>query len=180
MSQFEAHFNNSKLDVKDEWTTPAWIYSRLNLVWEFTVDAAATSVNRKHRYFWSIYDNGLSRSWKGHVVFCNPPFTKGGYKPWISKAVREFVTGQSEIVMVLPFKPETVAFRKVWNNAHYMIVPYRRIKYVPPRGTPLKYNAATFPSCVVAFTERELRKKEIARLSQIGYVLDLYQGYKKS
>lgn len=178
MSQFKQHFYESKLNIKDEWETPKWIFWRLNTVFGFTVDAAATRDNRKCRNYWTIDDDGLKQPWLNHIVFCNPPFTDGSYKRWIEKAKREHVINSVESVLVLPFKPETKAFRPLWLYAKYLIIPYRRIKYDPPQGKVLENNGApTFPSCVACFTYRELTNNDIKTLSKIGRVLNLHIGY---
>ncbi len=178
MSQFKQQFYNSRHDIKDEWITPDWIFSRLNGVFGFTIDAAATRENRKCRNYWTVTDDGLSQPWINQVVFCNPPYTNGQYKHWVNKAKREFVINGVESVLVLPLKPETRAFRPIWLYAKYIIIPYRRIKFDPPEGKVLKGGGSpSFPSCVVSFTNRELTADNILALSKIGRILNLYKGY---
>lgn len=176
LSQFKQQYLNSELDIKDEWETPNWILTRLGSIFRFTIDAAATKSNRKRRRYWGIEDNGLEQSWKGEVVFCNPPFTKGKYKHWIKKAADEHRDNGVESVLILPFKPETRAFHPVWDYARYLILPRRRTKFYPPdwkRGD--KLSSPTFYVCVVAFT-RPLMLFQLESLTKVGRIIDLHKG----
>jgi len=176
LSQFKQQFLNSELDIKDEWETPNWIFTRLGSIFQFTIDAAATRENRKRRRYWSIEDNGLEQNWKSEVVFCNPPFTKGKYKHWIKKAADEHKENGVESVLVLPYKPETRAFWDVWDYARYLVLPRRRTKFYPPgwkSGDPL--GSPTFYACIVCFT-RPLELFQLTSLNKVGRIIDLYKG----
>lgn len=179
MSQFDQKFLNSDLDIKDEWETPRWLRAIVGVPFGgFTVDAAANAENATCSTFWSIKDDGIEQDWKGHRVFCNPPYTGGRYGPWIAKATDEYITNGVTTVMILPMKLVTQAFADVWKFAHYLIVPYRRIKFYPPKDHELdpKDSAPTFDSCIVIWCTHDLSFDHLKRLSRAGRVIDLHTG----
>lgn len=67
-----ACFSSKKMD----YGTPRRLFEELNDEFEFTIDVAASSENAKCARFYSEKDDGLSKSWEGEVVFCNPPYGK--------------------------------------------------------------------------------------------------------
>ena len=161
------------LNPKDQWETPEWIFKILNSIFAFTIDVAATPDNSKVKSFYTMGDDGLAQDWSGESVFANPPHTDGAYTPWIEKAADEFHENLVETVMVLPFNSETHGFRPVWKYAHYLVRPYARIRYAlngVEQGSP------PFDSCIAIFTHESLGVDELLSLSEIGYVIDLFEG----
>jgi len=165
--------SNVPLIEKDQWETPDYVFKPLNAVFSFTIDVAATTANARVKNFYTADDDGLAQDWSGETVFCNPPHTGGAYGTWIKKAVGEFHEQLTETVMVLPFNSDTQGFRPVWKYAHYLIRPYGRIRYTmggEDRGVPW------FDSCIVVFTHETLDTEDLLALSEIGYVIDLFEG----
>lgn len=86
-------------EVDDRATTPEMFAELAERFGGFTIDVAASAANTKCERFYSIYDNGLARSWAGERVWCNPPYSD--IRPWVEKAWIE--AGHAElIVMLLP------------------------------------------------------------------------------
>jgi phage N-6-adenine-methyltransferase len=85
-------------DVDDRATIPE-VFDPLNERFAFTVDVAAAAHNTKCKRFFSVEDDGLVRSWQGHSVWCNPPYSD--IRPWVEKAWEECHATRS-IVMLLP------------------------------------------------------------------------------
>ena len=56
----------------DQWATPQDFFDKLNEEFHFTLDPCADASNHKCDEYFTIEDDGLSKSWKGHTVFCNP------------------------------------------------------------------------------------------------------------
>ncbi len=80
------NIGTSKSKKSVEWYTPSWVFERLAL--NFDLDPASphdmdTAVPAVSKY--TIFDDGLSRSWSG-CVWLNPPY--GKTTPiWMSKMV---------------------------------------------------------------------------------------------
>ena len=95
----------------DLFNTPDYLFSQLNDIYDFTVDAACMSNNKKTDKGFCVDQgmDGLKSSWRGHRVFCNPPFSQK--KEWIQKAIGEVEQGGCPIcVMVLPLNCMSTIF----------------------------------------------------------------------
>lgn len=66
----------------------------------FTVDVAAAAHNTKCERFYDRPADGLSQSWAGERVWCNPPYSQLKHGAWTAKAWAE--TSAEVIVMLLP------------------------------------------------------------------------------
>jgi len=66
---------------------------------EFTLDVAAAAHNAKCERYFDLETNGLSQSWAGERVWCNPPYS--AIEPWVRKAWAEAPLTRG-IVMLLP------------------------------------------------------------------------------
>lgn len=83
-------------DLVDDRALPSDAFEKLNARFNFTVDAAASQHNAKLPRFWSILESGLTASWKGERVYCNPPYSS--IEPWVEKAWSET---EAELVVIL-------------------------------------------------------------------------------
>lgn len=119
----------------NEWATPQAFFDELNKEFDFTLDPCATPQNAKcARYFTKEID-GLAQSWRGEVVFCNPPYGRDISK-WVAKAYAETLSGGAKLVVLLiPARTDTAYF-------HDYI--YKSTKYVSSADayTSTKANAA--------------------------------------
>lgn len=125
----------------NEWATPQAFYNELNKEFHFTLDPCATVENAKCEKFYTEQQNGLLQSWKGEIVFCNPPY--GRQLPlWVKKCCEEAENGAT-VVMLIPARTDTKYFHKYIYNKH-------EIRFIKGR---LHFNdskqAAPFPSMVV-------------------------------
>ena len=53
----------------DEWSTPKDFYEKIDAEFHFTLDPCATEENHKTETYFTIKDNGLSKSWGGTACF---------------------------------------------------------------------------------------------------------------
>lgn len=84
MRDHSVHFSS----LTPEWATPQDFYNTLDAEFGFTLDPCATQDNAKCEKFFTEEDDGLAQSWKGHVVFMNPPYGRViGH--WVKKAHNE-------------------------------------------------------------------------------------------
>ena len=88
----------------------------LNDRFAFTVDVAAAPHNAKCPRFYTRQDDGLSKSWAGESVWCNPPYSSIG--PWVAKAWLEHPAARA-IAMLLPANRTEQAW---WQD---LVEPYR-------------------------------------------------------
>lgn len=127
----------------DEWATPQEIFDELDGEFHFDLDPCATSGNHKCENFYTLQDNGLSRSWGGHRVFCNPPYSEIG--KWVEKCYREGCKDNTTVVLLIPSRTDTKYF-------HNFIYQRAEIRFIRGR---LKFgesaNSAPFPSMIVIF-----------------------------
>lgn len=67
-----------------EWSTPQWLFDKLNAVHHFDLDVCASAENHKCEYYFDKSQDGLSREWVG-TVWMNPPYGREIWK-WVKKA----------------------------------------------------------------------------------------------
>lgn len=53
----------------DKWSTPQWLFDRLNNIFCFTLDACADNANHKCEKYFTEEQNGLNQSWGGTEHF---------------------------------------------------------------------------------------------------------------
>lgn len=124
-----------------EYETPRATYEALNQEFGFTLDPCCTSENHKCCKYYTKEDDGLSKSWSGETVFCNPPYGREIGK-WVAKCRHEADHGAT-VVMLIPARTDVAWF-------HDYIYGISEIRFLRGR---LRFNAhkenAPFPSMVV-------------------------------
>lgn len=93
----QTRYAGSKRHVDDR-ALPQADFEILNQRFRFSIDAAASAENAKCKRFWTEETDGLSQSWAGERVYCNPPYSS--IEPWVQKAWMERLA--QIIVMLLP------------------------------------------------------------------------------
>ena len=151
MASFAGKFDSAKQD----WETPQELFDELNKEFNFTLDAAASSQNKKTKRFFSKEVDGLSQSWRGETVWLNPPYGDKGYKisDWVKKASDERLNGATT-VMLIPARTNT-------NWFHDVCLKYGEVRFL--RGRPKFGNAAhglPQPLCFVIFRAALGEKKD--------------------
>ena len=137
-------FDKNKFDgVKTVWATPDDFFQPLNNEFQFTIDVAADSENKKVERFFNEETNGLNQNWKNEVVWCNPPY--GRIVPtWIQKAKDEAKNGCTSVLLILA-KTNTKWFHNLCMSANEIRFVKGRPKFVGAKdGLP-------FPLMLVIF-----------------------------
>lgn len=136
--------------ARDERVTPDDLFAELDAEHHFTIDVAADAGNAKCARFYTVEDDGLQKSWKGEVVWCNPPFSE--VDKWIAKAKAEGDAG-AKVVMLLPANTDTRWF-------HNIVLPFGDIRYMKGR-IRFKHqpHAAPFPTMIVTFPKQQPAKR---------------------
>lgn len=84
-------------DPTDNRATPPDWFAEMHARFRFTLDAAASDENHKLPRYFTRQTDGLSQSWAGERVFCNPPFSRLG--EWVRKAWAE--THRTPLIVLL-------------------------------------------------------------------------------
>lgn len=154
----------------DEIGTPRWLFHKINAAYVLTYDAFASHENAlcdsystiEGTYYADIAArsgvcgepfqlsdlDGLTTSWRGQRVFCNPPYGRGDikgrnlYDDCVDKMIEER-NNAAIIVALLKVDTSTKRWQKVMQYAHIDYLP--RIKYAGMSGK------ATFASAVCVF-----------------------------
>lgn len=142
----------------DEYVTPKWLFDKLNEKYHFTLDPCATHQNHQCDKYYTVEDNGLSKSWLGERVFINPPYSNVGV--WIRKAYEEnqrHEVGNPICILLIPARVDTRWFHEYCMEADEIGFIKGRLKFdnpsLPswkPDGSH-KVSPAPFPSMVVSF-----------------------------
>ena len=128
----------------DQWATPQEFFDSLNSEFHFDLDPCADEYNHKCEKYFTASDNGLSQSWGGYRVFCNPPYGRELHK-WVEKAYREGHKDHTLVCMLIPARTDTKYFHDyIKNRAEVRFIP-GRLKFGEAK------NAAPFPSMLVIF-----------------------------
>ena len=129
----------------DQWATPQYFYDELNSEFEFTLDPCADECNHKCERYFTKEINGLSQSWAGERVFCNPPYGRE-IGDWVKKCYEEVLKECQLVVLLVPARTDTKWFH------NYIYKKATEIRFIKGR---LKFgdakNSAPFPSMVVIF-----------------------------
>jgi len=145
---------------KQDWSTPSDFFDKLS--WRFgpfDLDPCATPHNTKCVNFYTEAEDGLSKDWAGHTVFCNPPYGRSSID-WIQKAYKESRKENTKVVMLLPARTDTIAWHKYVMKADEIYFVKGRLKFGDSQ------NAAPFPSAVVVFSG--FRETENPRIGTIN------------
>lgn len=132
---------------RDDWETPQALFDRLDAIHHFTLDPCSTDANAKCAKHYTAADDGLSRSWEGETVFCNPPYGRN-IAAWVRKCADE--SRHATIVMLIPARTDTAYFHDhIYNKARIEFIR-GRLKF-ERGGVPML--SAPFPSMLVYFND---------------------------
>lgn len=142
----ELMFSSKAMD----WETPQAFFDQLDSEFHFTLDPCADKYNHKCDFYFTKDENGLVQSWRGHTVFCNPPYGRA-IKDWVIKCSEESGHPGTTIVLLIPARTDTAYF-----HDYIYQKPNVEIRFLRGR---LKFgsgkNCAPFPSMVVIFRSGE-------------------------
>lgn len=135
----------------DEWYTPIDFFEELDWEFNFDLDPCSTDENAKCKMHYTKKENGLTKDWSGHNVFCNPPYGRE-LKYWVKKARVTHLKNirmkkDNVVVMLIPARTDTKWFHDYIYNKNNV-----EVRFIKGR---LKFggckNPAPFPSMVVIF-----------------------------
>jgi site-specific DNA-methyltransferase (adenine-specific) len=127
----------------EEWETPAYVFTPLNLEFKFQVDVCATSENAKCKIYFDKSADGLKGEWSPFRCWMNPPYGRDISK-WVKKAFNESQRG-ALVVCLIPSRTDT----KWW---HDWVMRASEIRFVSGRiSFGSSKNSAPFPSCIAIY-----------------------------
>lgn len=152
------HPQQPRSDEVDDRALPQDIFNELNKRFRFTVDVAAAQHNAKLERFYDRGNCGLSRSWAGERVYCNPPYSN--ITPWVVKAWRE--VDAELIVMLLPanrtgqawWQKHVERFRDRWNSRLRVEFLPGRIRFLKPGRSVVGPNERPLFGCALLIFEQ--------------------------
>ena len=112
----------------NEWGTPQSFFDKLNKQHNFTLDPCATKDNAKCKKFYTVKDDGLSKSWVGETVFLNPTYGKQ-LKHWRRKAYEESRNANTTVVLLCPSRTDTQYFHNYMMKASELRFVKGRLKF---------------------------------------------------
>ncbi len=114
--------------ASEHWATPKDVYAKLDAEFGFTLDPCPLNG-----------DGGLTRSWRGERVYCNPPYGRG-VASWLAKA------SEAELaVYLLPARTDTVWWHEYAMQAQEIRFLRGRLRFGDAKA------GAPFPSVVLVF-----------------------------
>lgn len=154
--------------IRDLWQTPPEIYAALNREFNFTGDAAASSLNHLHPVYLTEQQDALTEEWGVYFppgyIWINPPYSDIG--PWVKKAS----TIGSDIhgaVMLVPADTSVGWFREAQETcSEVRFITGGRLSFVrADTGIPVNgnnkgsmliiWNPHMLTRCSVSFVDRD-------------------------
>lgn len=138
--------------ARDDWETPQEFFKALDDEFHFTLDPCADDHNHKCERYFTIEQDGLSQSWAGETVFCNPPYGRA-ISRWVEKAYTEAAVNGALVVMLIPARTDT-------NTFHDYIYNRAEIRFVRGRLHFSGADRSPFPSMIVIYRPAGKPKKQ--------------------
>lgn len=144
-----------------DWCTPPDFFAELDREFHFDLDPAATEKSAKCANYYTPDDDGLSKDWGGHRVFCNPPYGRH-IKDWVRKGYEESRKPGTVVVMLIPSRTDTQYWHDYILNEKADEVRFieGRLKFTDEDGNAK--DAAPFPSAVIIWRSPDLVRKATA------------------
>lgn len=136
--------NSKPCQSKDKWETPDALFSELNDKHHFTLDPCCEPETAKCKTFYTESINGLNKSWHGHRVFVNPPYSRGRIEVWVKKCFDESQNGVY-VVALLPVSTSSKWFHDYVLKAESVTFLKGRVKFKGAKSF------APFSSMIVKF-----------------------------
>lgn len=135
----------------NEWATPRKLFEYLDSLYHFTLDPCATDENHKCDKYYTLKDDGLSKSWDNEVVFMNPPY--GGHtKDWLVKAKESAERGATVVCLIVSSTDRSYWHDIIYKDASEILFLRGRVKFGDSKTT------APFASAIVIFRPNSFDK----------------------
>ena len=152
--------------ANNEWQTPDWLFKRLDAVFHFEIDLAASAENAKcPRYLTTKTDALKQEAWGDTFpAWLNPPYSD--LMPWMEKIRREINYRDAAVVALLPVATSTHWFQHVWEAADWLLFFNKRIRFEPATGSPRFDNVLALFNC-------DIGEMDLVPLRDLGKWIEL-------
>lgn len=136
---------------ENEHPTPQWLFDRINNIFKFDVDLAATIENAKCPKFYTKEQDSLKQVWDDDSCWCNPPYSKDLQPLFVKKAYEDSNKYGNTIVMLIPLRADTKTWHEyIWGKADVYIF----------KGRPKFYGdkSPTYASALAVFSNSKTKK----------------------
>jgi phage N-6-adenine-methyltransferase len=116
-------------------------FEQLDKEFNFTLDAAAEKETAQCDVYFTEENGSLTKDWKGHTVFCNPPYSK--LREFAHKAKKESEKGSTAVLLV-PARTDTRAFHESLAGGEVRFIK-GRLKFLQ---NGKEQDTAPFPSMI--------------------------------
>lgn len=142
--------------MNDHWETEQSLFDRLNEEFQFVVDLAASTNNRKVKKYLSLdkKQDALKMTWIQFDGWCflNPPYSRGNLSKFMEACADQSCEFGIKIVVLVRFDPSTEWFQKYVDGVAAEIRMLKhRVKF---QGADSAYN---FPCCVAIYDGKKHR-----------------------
>jgi len=162
---------------KWDWETPWGDFKKINAVFHFKLDAAATLENSKCDTCITPEQDAFKTEWTPTPWFLNPPWGVAYKKEygitmmdWVRRINDQVMLGYDG-VFLCSARVDTEWWHTATMLASYILFPRRRIKFVDPNRT--KKSSPTFPSCYIIYWDKPLTDEQYKRLGKIGILVEV-------
>lgn len=119
---------------RSEWETPTPFFEKVNMEFDFTLDACALPHNAKCAAYFAPEHDSLSRCWSGSV-WLNPPYGKD-IEQWLRKAMNEASRGAT-VVALIPTRTNAPWWHLYAMKAHEIRFIKSKLAFWLPQENPL-------------------------------------------
>jgi phage N-6-adenine-methyltransferase len=150
------------------WETPQWLFERLDAIFKFQLDAAASRENNKCERYLNPEHSAFNHPWTPGPVWLNPPYGAGVIDRFVARAQAEAERHSEVVVCLIPARTDTEWFRIIWQHARLIVFLYGRLKFVGAE------TSAPFPSALAIFSPEPLERYPglLATVASIGFAVD--------
>jgi site-specific DNA-methyltransferase (adenine-specific) len=162
---------------RPDWETPQELFDRLNAIFHFQLDAAASAENKKCDRYFDRDNSAFDHAWTPGPVWLNPPYRRRrkrephlpGINDFIDRAQAESERRDVTVVCLAPARTDTKWFDIIWGYAWLIIFLRGRQKFVGAES------GAPFPSAIAIFSPAPVIERYpnlLATVASIGYAVD--------
>ncbi|MCC8106420.1 MAG: phage N-6-adenine-methyltransferase [Clostridiales bacterium] len=139
------------------WCTPLDFFEELDREFHFDLDPAATEKSAKCAKYYTPEDDGLTKDWGRHRVFCNPPYGRQ-IQGWVQKGYKESRKPGTLVIMLIPARTDTQYFHDyiLRGKADEVRFLCGRLKFTDEESN--SKDAAPFPSAVIIWRSADMKE----------------------